>query len=387
MVTADGNKVVVKYQGDFSSAFVLNVLASRPASVVDAVTVQANEAGGDMGNTWLKSNSAGTGPFVLKAYRPGEILNLEANPNYFLGAPAIKGVIVRHVAEAATQQLLLESGDVDIAKNLTPDQVAALSGKDTVKVETYPQAAVHFLSLNQKTESLQPEAVWEAARYLVDYKGMTDSFLKGQMQIHQAFWPSGFPGALDDTPFTHDVERAKKILADAGVATPIKVTLDVINSTPFTDMAQSLQASFAEAGIEFEIIPGTGAQVITKYRARTHQAMLLYWGPDFMDPDSNAHAFAYNEDNSDGNYQPTTTWRNGWAVPAELNELTKAAKSEADPAKRDEMYIELQKKVQAKSPIVIMFQAAVQVALAKNVEGYVNGATSDFVFYRLVKKG
>ena len=126
---------------------------SRPASVVDAVTVQANEANGDMGNAWLKANSAGTGPFVLKAFRPAEIINLEANPNYFLGAPAIKGVIIRHVAEAATQQLLLESGDVDMAKNLTPDQIAGLAGKDTVKVETYPQAAVHFLSFNQKTRS------------------------------------------------------------------------------------------------------------------------------------------------------------------------------------------------------------------------------------------
>jgi len=387
MVKADGNKVVVKYEGAFSSAFVLNVLAARPASVVDAVTVQANEKDGDMGNAWLKANSAGTGPFVLKAYRPAEIINLEANPNYFLGAPAIKGVIIRHVAEAATQQLLLESGDVDMAKNLTPDQIAGLAGKDTVQVETYPQAAVHFLSFNQKTAALQPEAVWEAARYLVDYKGMTDSFLKGQMQIHQAFWPSGFPGALDDNPYTHDVEKAKKILADAGVKTPINVNLEVINSTPFTDMAQSLQASFAEAGINFNIVPGTGSQVITKYRARTHEAMLLYWGPDFMDPDSNAGAFAFNEDNSDDHYQSTTTWRNAWAVPAELNEETKAAKAEADQAKRNEMYIDLQRQVQAKSPIVIMFQAATQVASAKNVSGYVNGAISDFVFYRLVKKG
>jgi peptide/nickel transport system substrate-binding protein len=386
MVKADGNKVVMKYTGDVSSAYVLNVLAARPASVVDAVTVQANEAGSDMGNAWLKANSAGTGPFVLKAFRPAELLRLEANPDYFGGAPTLKGVIIRHVAEAATQQLLLESGDVDMAKNLTPDQIAGLAGKDTVKIETYPQAAVHFLSLNQKAAELQPEAVWDAARYLVDYKGMTDSFLKGQMQIHQAFWPSGFPGALDDNPFGYDPAKAKQILADAGIKTPIKVTLDVINSTPFTDMAQSLQAGFAEAGIEFEIIPGTGSQVITKYRARTHQAMLLYWGPDFMDPDSNAGAFAFNEDNSDDHYQSTTTWRNGWAVPAELNAATKAAKAEADPAKRNEMYIELQKKVQAKSPIVIMFQAATQVALAKNVEGYVNGATSDFVFYRLVRK-
>jgi peptide/nickel transport system substrate-binding protein len=207
------------------------------------------------------------------------------------------------------------------------------------------------------------------------------------MQIHQAFWPKGFPGSYDETPYTYDPEKAKKILADAGVQTPINVTLDVINATPFTDMAQALQAGFAEAGINFEILPGTGAQVITKYRARTHQAMLLYWGPDFMDPHSNAKAFAYNSDNSDDKYAATTTWRNAWAVPQELNDATLAALAEPDQAKRNAMYVELQKKVQAKSPIVIMFQAALQIAMAKNVEGYVNGATSDFVFYRLVKKG
>ena len=182
------------------------------------------------------------------------------------------------------------------------------------------------------------------------------------------------------------MEKAKQILADGGVTTPVNVTLDVINSTPFTDMAQSLQASFAEAGINFEIIPGTGAQVITKYRDRTHEAMLLYWGPDFMDPHSNAKAFAYNSDNSDGAYAATTTWRNAWAVPQKLNDETNAALAEPDQAKRNELYLDLQKKVQETSPIVIMFQASYQVAMAANVDGYVNGATSDFVYYRLVTK-
>ena len=385
MVTIADGKVVVKWDGDFASAFVLNVLAARPASIVDEVLVMEHAEGDDLGNAWLNTNSAGSGPFVMSDYRPAEIVRLTANENYFRGAPAMKTVIIRHVAEAATQQLLLTSGDVDIAKNLTPDQISGLPA-DAVKVETYPQAAVHFLSFNQKTESLTPPAVWEAARYLVDYDGMTESFLKGQMEKHQAFWPKGFPGSYDETPFTYDVEKAKQILADAGITTPINVTLDVINSTPFTDIAQSLQAGFAEAGINFEILPGTGAQVITKYRERTHQAMLLYWGPDFMDPHSNAKAFAYNSDNSDENYTATTTWRNAWAVPEELNAKVTAALAEPDQAKRNELYVEIQKEAQASSPIVIMFQAALTIAMANNVEGYVNGATSDFVFYRLVTK-
>ena len=70
-----------------------------------------------------------------------------------------------------------------------------------------------------------------------------------------------------------------------------------------------------------------------------------------------------------------------------MNALTLAALSEPDPDKRLDMYIDLQRQVQAKSPIVIMFQAAYQVAMDKDVTGYVNGATSDFVFYRLVEKG
>jgi len=384
MVTVDGNTVTVKWDGDFASAFVLNVLASRPASIVDEVLVSEHVEGEDWGNAWLNTNSAGSGPYVLTDYRPAELVRLTANETYFGGAPAMKQILIRHVAEAATQQLLLTSGDVDMAKNLTPDQISGLP--ETVKVETFPQAAVHFLSFNQKTESLTPPAVWEAARYLVDYDGMTETFLKGQMEKHQAFWPKGFPGSYDETPYSYDVEKAKQILADAGITTPINVTLDVINSAPFTDIAQSLQAGFAEAGINFEILPGTGAQVITKYRERTHQAMLLYWGPDFMDPHSNAKAFAYNSDNSDATYTATTTWRNAWEVPAEMNDEVNAALAEPDQSKRNELYVDLQEKVQAESPIVIMFQAALQIGMASNVEGYVNGSNSDFVYYRLVTK-
>lgn len=384
MVSAKGNTITLKYQGEFSSAFALNVLASRPGSIVDSITVKEHEKDGDWGNTWLNANSAGTGAFKLRTYRPGEILILDANKNYFKGAPKIKSVVIRHVAEPATQQLMLKSGDVDIAKNLTPDQVASLDSD--IKVQTFPQAAVHFLSFNQKVESLQPKAVWEAARYLVNYKGMANSFLKGQMEVHQSFWPKGFPGSYNETPYSYNPEKAKQILADAGIKTPITVTLDVINSNPFTDMAQSMQASFAEAGINFEILPGTGSQVITKYRARSHQALLLYWGPDFMDPHSNAKAFAFNEDNSDTHYQSTSTWRNSWAVPKEYNEATKQALAEKDQDKRNAMYIDLQKKTQANSPIIMIFQAQLQIAMQPNVKGYVNGAIADYVFYRLVTK-
>lgn len=385
MVTSDGNTVTVRYEGDFSPAFVMNVLAARPASVVDKELVIRHEVDGDMGNAWLNRNTAGSGAFMLDTYRPSELIRLSANHDYHKAGPKLDSVIIRHVAEAATQQLLLQQGDVDIARNLTPEQVDSLPD-DGFDVGEYPQAVIHFIAFNQKVEELRPEALWEASRYLVDYEGLTGTLLNGQMEVHQAFWPKGFPGSLDETPYSYDPEKARQILEEAGVELPITVQLDVFNFAPFTDMAQSIQASFSEAGINFEITPGTTAGIITKYRDRAHEAVMLYWGPDFNDPHSNAKAFAYNADNSDEGYASTTTWRNAWAVPDWMNEATMAALNESDPQTRAEMYRDLQREVQRSAPFVIMFQASTQVGMDADVEGYVHGASSDLVFYRLVDK-
>jgi peptide/nickel transport system substrate-binding protein len=378
------NQVSLTHTGSFGPAFFLNVLAARPASVVDEVEVMKNQKDGDLGHAWLNTTSAGSGAFKLTKYAGAEGATLTANKNYFGGAPEMNSIVFRNIKEAGTQRVMLEKGDIDIARNLTPDQIVALQGKPDVQVGRYPQAAVHFVSLNQKTPGLQNPALWEAMRYLIDYDGIANKMLNGQMSVHQAFWPKGFPGSYDEAPFRYDAAKAKEILEKAGLK-DLTFDMDVISSSPFTDIAQAIQATMASAGIKVNILPGTGAQVITKYRARTHQMMLLYWGPDFIDPHSNAKAFAYNVDNSDDKYQSTTTWRNAWHVP-ELSEKTMAALKEADPAKRLTMYTDLQKEVQAKSPIIVMFQAQDLVASQSNVKGYVHGATSDLVFYRKITK-
>lgn len=385
MVTQDADgQVVIKWSGDFGPQYVLNVLAARPGSIVDEATVMQHDNDGDLGNAWLNNHSAGTGSFQLKLYKPKEVLILTANKSAD-DAPKIDNVLIKNVAEPATQRLLLTSNDADIVRDLGPDQIAALQDNADVKVIDYPGAAVHFISLNQKSEQLQNPAIWEAMRYLVDYEGISSQLLKGQMRIHQAFLPIGFSGALEDTPYSLDVDKAKAILSEAGIS-EISIDLDLINTPRFMDMAQSLQASMAKAGINLVLKPGTGSQVITRYRARQHESMLLYWGPDFFDPHSNAKAFAYNVDNSDDNYQSTTTWRNAWLVPEEISALTVAALKESDPAKRTQMYLDLQKSIQTDSPIIMTFQEQSQTAMRSNVQGYIQGSVSDLVRYDEVTK-
>ncbi|MFM9844223.1 MAG: ABC transporter substrate-binding protein [Dongiaceae bacterium] len=370
---------------DFAPTLVLNCLSAGVGSVVDKKVVLEHEVNGDLGYEWMKSNSAGSGPFSLKSWKANETVVLEANPNDRHGAPGIKRVVIRHVPEAAAQRLMLEKGDIDMARNLTADQIQGIAGNTDLVVESYPKADIFYLGLSQKNEHLKNPKVRQALRWLVDYQGMADTFLKGKFKVHQSFWPSGFYASLLDTPFKLDVAKAKALLAEAGYPDGFEIELDASNSSPSSDMAQSIQATMAEAGVKVTIVPGEQKQVITKYRARNHQMVLLYWSPDYMDPHSNADSFARNPDNSDDAKSKPLAWRNSWDIP-EITAETDAAVKERDADKRKEMYLGLQKKLQDDSPFIVMFQSTEQVAKRNNVSGYVSGPTFDIIYYRLVTK-
>ena len=126
MVTApDDSTLKVTITVNYAPTLVYALLGSVVGSVVDMKAAMAHDGNGDMGNGWLKTNSAGSGAYVLKSWTPNDSVVLEANPNYRGGAAKLKRVVIRHVPEASAQRLALEKGDVDIADNLTPDQVTA----------------------------------------------------------------------------------------------------------------------------------------------------------------------------------------------------------------------------------------------------------------------
>ncbi len=370
----------------YAPTFVLNCLTAGVASVVDSKLVQSKEKDGDFGSTWLRLNSAGSGPFQLKQWKASELLLLDANPNYWRGAPGLKRVLIRHIAEPATQRLLLEKGDVDVARNLKPEQFEPLKANSAVRLVQAPKGTLWYVGLNQKNPALAKPEVREAMKHLVDYEGMAKTIMNGQATIHQTFLPDGFLGALNDTPYRYDPAKAKELLAKAGYPNGFTVTLDMRNTTPTQDMAQAIQASAAAGGVKIEIIPGDGKQVLTKYRARSHDMIIYQWGADYQDPHTNAETFAANPDNSDGAKSKPLTWRNAWDIP-ELTKKTNAAVVESDGAKRAAIYQDLQRSVLAELPFVIMFQQIEVVAERANLTGMVWGPSFDSnVYWKAVKK-
>jgi len=392
---ADPSTFVLTVDKSYAPSFVLNCLTATVASVVDSklvkehatvVTASADyKYDNDFGNDWLKTNYAGSGPYSMRDWRANELVVLERNDNYYGEKAKLQRVIYRHVKESATQRLMLETGDIDVARNLSPEDLAAISTNAELTTTGAPKGTIYYISLNQKNPNLAKPEVREAFKYLVDYDAIGETLIKGIGEIHQSFLPKGVLGAIDDNPYSFDVAKAKELLDKAGLKDGFTVTMDVRNTQPVTGIAESFQQSLGQAGVKMEIIPGDGKQTLTKYRARNHDMYIGQWGVDYWDPHSNAETFTSNPNNADDSTTKTLAWRNAWDVP-ELTAETNAALLERDNAKRAEIYGKLQKAVLETSPFVIIFQQTEVAGLRSAVQNYKLGPTFDTNFVADVSK-
>ncbi len=391
----DETTFVLTVDKAYAPSFVLNVLTSTVASVVDKKLVMEHAKAmtptdeykydTDFGNEYLKTGYAGSGPFKVREWRANEVVVMERNDNYFGEKPPLARVIYRHMKESAGQRLALENGDIDIARNLEPGDVDAVSKKEGIATTSAPKGTLYYFSLNQKNETLAKPEVIEAFKYLVDYDAIGETLIKGIGQIHQTFLPAGQLGALDDKPYTLDVAKAKELLAKAGVPDGFTVTMDVRNTQPVTGIAENVQQTLAQAGIKLEIIPGDGKQTLTKYRARQHDIYIGQWGSDYFDPNSNAETFTFNPDNSDEGKNKTLAWRNAWD-PKDLSAKTQAALLEKDSAARAAIYEELQKEVLARGPFVMLFQQIEVAGYSDKLKGFKLGPSFDTNFVYTISK-
>ncbi|MEY8841545.1 ABC transporter substrate-binding protein, partial [Cribrihabitans sp. XS_ASV171] len=239
---------------------------------------------------------------------------------------------------------------------LNPEDVAGAREAEGIKIHDELRGRLMYLSFKQKHPELSKPEVRQAMKYLVDYEGMQNSFLNGQYTIHQNFLPKTFLGAVNENPFTMDVEKAKALLEEAGVPEGLTIRAGVREAQERIEIAQSFQNALGQVGIQLDITVGTAKQILGEYRARELDVYIGAWGPDYPDPHTNAGTFAYNPDNSDeANATGLLAWRNAWDTGG-LTEKVDAAVVENDTETRKEMYHEIQAEFRETSPFVIMFQ-------------------------------
>ncbi|MGB3409184.1 MAG: ABC transporter substrate-binding protein [Jannaschia sp.] len=394
-LSADNVDAMVRLTGDmtfelemdqaYAPTLLLYCLTATVGFVVDKELVMANEVDGDFGYEWLKTNYAGSGAFTIRDWRANEVVVLERNDNFSGPAPAMARAIYRHIPEGATQRLLLEQGDIDIARNLGAEEIVAMADNPDIRIESGIKGSIYYLGLNQKNEFLMKPEVREAMKYLVDYDTIADTIMKGKVKVHEAFLPEGFLGASDENPYSLNIEKAKELLVAAGLPDGFTVTMDTRNTPEITAIAEAIQQTMAQAGITLELIPGDGQQTLTKYRARNHDIYIGRWGPDYQDPHTNADTFARNPDNGDDAASKPLAWRNAWDIP-DMTAQADAAVLEKDAGARAEMYLALQREHQETSPFVIMFQEIEVLGIRVGVDGFIIGPSFNDNSFREVTK-
>ncbi len=349
----------------FSAFSVVNSKVAKANGATDAADADKS----DKAETWFNSNSAGSGPYILTKWEKGVETVLERNPKYTGKAPAVERVIIRNIPEAATQKIQLEAGDVQIAMDLSADQLGALKNNPDVTIFQTLSDTMFFLLMNQDKTiggAMSDPKVQQAVRLALDYEGFK-ALAGGQAVTPPTILPVGFAGAYgEDKALKRDVEGAKKLLAEAGQA-ELKVDLEYPDFTfggvSFGTMAQKIQADLAEAGITVNLKPAELQVALENYRQGKEAFGLWLWLPDYRD------SLDYVEFLPDGVVGKRANWL-GDKADKDVVALRDKVKVETSVETRNQLFGQMQDYLLSKGPYAALVQPSVQIGLSSKVQNF-----------------
>ena len=353
-------------------------LVNTAFSVANAEVVQAN--GGtnaedavetDTAQDYFNQNSAGTGPYILIEWAPQEETVLVRNENYWGEQPYFDRIIIVNIPEAATQKVALESGDISLALDLTPDQVNGLEGNDDIGIYRGTSTWTHFLLMNRDSEIGGPVSdplVALAIRYALDYAGYRELW-EGSVTPGSNMWVDIAGAYGQDQAFERDLDRARELLTEAGYPDGFEITLSYPDLTfagvNLSTNAQKVQADLAEVGIVVTLRPGEVQVSLEEYRNGEQGFSYWFWGPDILDPIDFLSFLPGGKV-----AEERTNWTTDM-VDQDILDLIEQANVESDPEVRLDLFNQLQDYNQENGAYAPFNVPAIQTAFRNNLQGYV----------------
>ncbi len=329
--------------------------------------LKATNGGGDE----LLNNPIGTGPYMLEKWDKGNEMVFTANPNYWGDAPIEKTAIIKWNSEAAARWNELQAGTVDGIANVGPADFPTIEANPDYKL--YPGLSTNtmYLGMNNTFPPFDNVKVRQAVALAVDKQRIVDNFYPpGSVTADQFMPPSIFGYTADSKTTAFNIEEAKKLIADSGVALPIKVQLsyrDVVRGyLPQPGVvATDLQAQLKEIGIEVEINVMESGAFLDAASAGKLPLFMLGWGADYPDATNFLdYHFGTGANASFGDKDPKLT-----------DLLTQAAQL-SDPAARLKIYTEANNEIADFVPMVPIAHGGNANAWKASIKGAYTGAFS-----------
>ena len=254
----------------------------------------------------LARNPVGSGPYQLAGWDPGGSVVLEADADYWQGAPAIQTLVFQTEPDLEERLATAGSDGAYVIADIPPDRAQSA---DTVSARLAAIESTRRLFVGLRAEDSHPltdKRVRQALNYAVDVQGLIDEFHAGYGQRYGSWVnpPNADPSL---SPWPYDPEKAKDLLFQAGYAGGFEITMDTPVGRYYRDreIAEAIAAQLADVGIEVTVQPREWPTYLRERLAPKETAplfllSLISRGDGLEDTRNLAYDFPFNP----------TLWRN-----------------------------------------------------------------------------
>ena len=268
----------------------MDIIALSNNAMMDPDEVKAHATQADpWAAEWLKRNIAGIGPYRLARNEPGVEIVLEATRDYWRPEPYFQRVVLKFVPNEADRVLLLKRKAIDMVvgrPGLSPKNVKSLEGEPGLRIFNVPDTTCHYLAMNQKRAPFDNVKVRQAINYAIPLQAIMPSVLFGYATPMKSPLPHLTPGYSGNlSPYRYDIEKAKQLMKEAGVTTPIPVKLAVrVGYVTHEQAAVWLQRELEKIGFKVEIVKETDATFRQVAIKGDHELSIESWQSWVNDP-------------------------------------------------------------------------------------------------------
>jgi len=340
-----------------------------------------------------KDHPLGSGPFKFKSYDTSQqVLDLEANADYWEGAPHVGAVRVRVISDPNALQAELRSGRVDIAPlptSLSPDAVKLLGQDPSLQVLQFTGSNLNLLTFNTSSAPLNDARVRQAIAYAVDREGLIRDLLLNQGKIAHAILPEESWAYHLGDKYSFDPAMAKKLLDEAGFKDPdgdgpqLRFAKPLVfklsgSSSSAKNYAGVIHNYLANVGIPVSLEPAEQNTLLDELRRGNFQMSYGQWVGGNQDPIFYKDLFATSEIPTE-----TRAARNRSRYSnKELDPLIAEAINTFDREKAKALYAKIQDIVSHDVPVLPLWYQANIVIAKKSVGNLKVDASGDWGFVK-----
>ena len=238
----------------------------------------------------------GTGAYKFVEWVNGDHITVEANEEYFGGAPAIKTVTFKPITDKNTGLVALQAGETDAFLNVNNSDISVVQDDENLAFYSTDLAAVLSLNMNIEAKPLDDVKVRQAIKYAINRENIIKGALEGNGTVANSSISPTCDGYSDKVAgYTYDLDKAKALLKEAGQEN-LKLTIKIKEDAKIQKVAQVIQADLKEAGVEVEIdIMEAGAYTTDVYSEGDYEMTISSWCAMFTD----AYSLLYSQFHKD----------------------------------------------------------------------------------------